>query len=348
MSEKTHSAGDSGSKLRTRLLALFLIVFLCIVAAEVASRAFWSHYGVPFFDPGRILYVYYPEMAKADRDRPTRGDGHYNVLFLGGSVLHRDWGSVEEELRTQLASRGLRNVRIYNFAMPGHTSRDSLLKYAALDKDRFDLVVFYHGINDARANNAPPDVFRADYSHYIWYEMVNTMARYHGRAHLALPYTLRFLAVSLHQALNKDRYIPFSNLRDDWVKYGGTLRGADSFRENLSAILDTAARRGDRIMIMTFATCVPRDYVPESYAWPLEKWGRREFVLAAVRAHNDIVKSTAMRHPEIVFLDQAALMSGDARNFNDPCHLSAAGSRKFVENMLSALQRGTAISGRTS
>ena len=64
---------------------------------------------------------------------------------------------MEMELREQLAYLGQRNVRIFNLAMPAHTSRDSWLKYAALRDARFDLVIFYHGINEARVNNAPPE-----------------------------------------------------------------------------------------------------------------------------------------------------------------------------------------------
>lgn len=337
MKNKTNTVEQQKNSAARQIMGFLMVTFLCIVAAELASRFFWSRYGVPISDPGRILYAYYPEMIKVDQDRPSRGNGFYNVLLLGGSVLHKNWGTVEKELGAQLASSGYKNVRIYNLAMPGHTSRDSWLKYSTLGQSRFDLVVYYHGINDSRANNAPPEIFRKDYSHYIWYEMVNTMARHHGSALFALPYTLQYLAVSTRQTLTKDRYIPFSNIREEWVQYGGAIRSAESFRQNLSDILNVASSRGDRVMTMTFATYVPNDYSPESYEWPLEICGRREFVLSAIHSHNEIVKKLAAKNKRGWITDQAALMPGDASFFEDPYHLTAAGSRQFVKNMLKVL-----------
>jgi hypothetical protein len=131
---------------------------------ELLARAFWQQHGVPFSEPGRILYAYYPELQDVDTARPgpRHDDKFYDILFLGGSALNRQWGAVEQVLLEQLFRYGHRNVRIFNLAMPAHTSRDSWLKYAALRKARFELVLFYHGINETRANNVPPELFRED------------------------------------------------------------------------------------------------------------------------------------------------------------------------------------------
>jgi hypothetical protein len=337
---------------------LCLAALLSIGTAEVTARIFWRLCcGISLLKPDEILFAYYPELrtsgdlpgallSGAPR-LPTDRDALYDILFLGGSVLHRDWGSVELELREQLAYHGHRNVRIFNLAMPAHTSRDSLLKYAALGEARYDLVIFYHGINEARANNAPPEIFRHDYGHYSWYEAVNTLAPYHGTAFLALPYTLRYFIIRARYNLAKDRYLSTYHVPKDWLQYARESRSAASFQQNLSAILDLASQRGERMLLMTFATYVPENYSFEAFKKkqldyglhlaPMEWWGRGEHVLATVAVHNEIVRGMAARHENVLFVDQASLIEGSARYFNDPCHFTVLGSIKFVENMLRVL-----------
>jgi hypothetical protein len=254
---------------------------------------------------------------------------------------------VETELREQLAALGHRDVRIFNLAMPAHTSRDSLLKYGALTDDRFDLVIFYHGINEARVNNAPPDLFREDYGHYSWYEVVNTLAPYHGSAYFALPYTLRYLAIAARSYLTKNRFISTYEVRKEWARYGKDPRSAASFSRNVNGILELASQRGERLVLMTFALYIPEDYSRKAFTEkrldyrlhraPIEWWGLPEHVMNAVSAHNQIVHGVAARHEQVLLVDQAGLMPGSALYFNDPCHLTAAGAARFVENMLAVL-----------
>lgn len=333
---------------RSGLILFCLSALLCVGAAEVAARAFWRlFYGVPLRHPGRILYAYYPELNRVDAGQPTRGDEYYDILLLGGSTLHKDSGSVQRVLWEQLVYNGLRKVRIFNLAMPAHTSRDSWLKYAALGKARFDLVIVYDGLNEARANNVPPELFQEDYGHYSWYEIVNALAPYHGTASFALPYTLRYLVIRIHQTLMSDRYVPTDRPRPDWIHHGEDLRSAASFKHNLDAILSLALKRADRVVLMTFALHVPKDYSLEAFrakrldyvlhVSPIELWGKREHVLAAVASHNEIIRSLASAHPEVLFVDQATLMNGSSRYYNDPCHFTVAGSEQFVENLLHRL-----------
>jgi lysophospholipase L1-like esterase len=325
-----------------------LWVLLCLGAAEGGARAFWrvrSH--VPLRHPSRILYAFYPGLREAAVQRPAPGDGFYDVLLLGGSTLHRDWGPVEQALAEQLAEAGHRNVRVLNLAFPAHTSRDSRLKYAALGEARFDLVVVYDGINDVRANNAPPELFREDYGHFRWYEMVNALAPYQDRAWLALPYTIRYLGISLRQILHPSRYVPSDEPRPSWTQYGAAARSVASFAQNLEAILDLAARRGDRVVLMTFAVHVPQDYSLEAFEGkrldyvlhrkPIEDWGRPQDVLKAVAAQNEVVRRLAARHPEALLVDQAGLMDETPRFFNDPCHLTVAGAMRFAADIVSGV-----------
>jgi hypothetical protein len=338
--------------LRIALVLVWVVFFAALLEAGV--RAFWMlRDEVPFLEPDRILYVSYPELRRVDEDPPARDDGFLDILLLGGSALHESWSQVEVELAEQLARAGRRDVRIWNLAEVSHTSRDSRLKYLALDGARFDWVVLYHGINDARANNAPPDRFRSDYSHFAWYETANAFASHHGRSVLALPYTIRYLASRVRQALAPEQYLPRNRPHPEWIGHGGSLRSAAALEENLGAILDEAERRGDRVVLMTFATWVPEDYSLQAFAQkqldyllhysPLELWGRGDYVLRAVAAHNLMVRRLAAARADVVFVDQARLMPGGERYFNDACHFTTTGSAVFVDHLLEAL--GPALDG---
>lgn len=334
--------------MRRHVALLLVSALLCALLAESAVRGFWLlRHGVPFWAPDRILYVSYPELRSVADAPPEAGDGFVDVLLLGGSPLHESWGRVEPELLEQLAGAGRHDLRLFNLAQPAHTSRDSLLKYAALEEFRFDGVVVYHGINETRANNAPPELFQDDYSHIAWYEIANALAAYHGSSRFALPFTLHYLALRTGQALAPGRYAPEDAPRETWLRFGAEARSVASFEANLAAILAIAARRGEPVLLMTFATWVPADYSYEAFRAkrldyqrhlsPIELWGRREHVLAAVEAHNAVVRRLADEHDAVVFVDQANRMPDGARYYEDACHFTASGSQRFAEHLVEAL-----------
>jgi hypothetical protein len=263
-------------------------------------------------------------------------------------VLHESWGQVEAQLQEQLARAGYRNVRVHNLAQPAHTTRDSLVKYAALAGARFDAGVVYDGINDARADNAPPELFRGDYAHLPWYELVNAVAPAAGRARLALPTTLRFAGARLRQSLRPGEYAGGDRPRPEWLRHGAELRSALVFEGNLAAIRDLAARRGEPLILATFALHVPPDYSLEAFRErrldyrlfysPIELWGERDHVVAAVAAYNAAVRRLAAQSPNAVLVDQDRLMPRAASTFNDPCHLTSEGSAIFARHLALAIR----------
>ncbi|HEX5042739.1 MAG TPA: hypothetical protein VFV75_07520 [Candidatus Polarisedimenticolaceae bacterium] len=327
------------------VLLLLVSTLVSLALAEVAARAYWRlAFAASFFHPDRVLYAFYPELKEVNRARPIREDRFQDVLLLGGSTLQKEWGEVEQALAERLAYAGHRNVRIHNLAREAHTSRDSLLKYDALSRARFDLVVLYDGINEARVNNVPPALYRDDYGHYSWYATVNALAPYHGRARLALPMTAHLLLTSMRRVLQPDRYVPTGWPRQDWLVYGGDLRSAASYRKNLGEILDVARRRGDPVLLLTFATYVPRNYARLAFKAgrldygrhlvPLEMWGAPDHVQEAVAAHNAVVRDLAAHTPGVRFVDVEERLAGQARFFNDPCHLTVEGSMAFADALL--------------
>ena len=114
----------------------------------------------------------------------------YDILILGGSTISADYGSIGEHLRAGQQTRLGRPVRVFNLAYAAHNSRDSMLKHGSLAHQHLDLVVVYDGMNDTRMNNAPPGLFRNDYSHCMWYKHVNYFDNHPVLSRAALPFTL--------------------------------------------------------------------------------------------------------------------------------------------------------------
>jgi len=329
-----------------RIRTVLITMLLCLVAAEFASRIFWYYQlDVPLLHPGRIFYAYYPELKTVDAVQPSHADDYYNILFLGGSVLHPEWGQIEqdmsEDLDTIASKSGHKKVRIFNLAFPSHTSRDSLLKYAALDKARFDLVIVYHGLNEVRANNVPPDLFRDTYDHYSWYQIVNVLSAY-SDAVFALPYTLHYIGLVLWQRLHSEDYVPTDFPRPEWTAYGKDPRSVLPFRHNIESILETASKRNDHVLLVTFALHIPKNYTLRKF-WnreldyatsilrlPVETWGEREHVAATVALHNDVIRKIAATHPDVHLFDMARNLPKSHRCFDDPCHLTAEGCVLFA------------------
>lgn len=329
--------------MRRKIVALLIAACLCVVAAELACRSFWFYFhGVPFLSPERILYAFYPELLRVDSDPPAAHD-NFDILLLSGSVLHPNWGYVDQILRQKFLSNGYEKVRIYNLAVPAHTSRDSLLKYAALDPARFDLVVFYHGINGVRANNVPSELYRDNYDHYFWYEIVNALAPYHKTARMAFPYSLHYLRLRIKQILKHDNYIPTETPRQEWIQYGEYARSVSSLRQNVTRLLDLALRRGDRVLLLTVAVHVPQNYSLERFAeksldfnlhlTPIEMWGDPDDVENTVALHNDVIRSIVKDRGEVLFMDMASRMPKGRRYFNDVCHLTHEGSEIVADHL---------------
>jgi hypothetical protein len=142
--------------------------------------------------------------------------------------------------------------------------------------------------------------------------------------------------------------VPLDEPRPEWVQYGRDVRTAASLEDNITAILDLARRRGDPVMLMTLALHVPADYSRASFdqhrldyrlhRLPLEVWGRPDNVVAAVAAHNAVIRRLASERRDVRFVDQDRLMERSARMFDDPCHLTIDGSVSFVGHIMDVMR----------
>ena len=330
-----------------RLPWLVAYAFFLVLLLEGASRAYWAvETDVPFFGTsGLLTTLYYPEIQPIVDAEIGPGDGAFDVLLLGGSVLHDDFGGVGPRLQDLLQKRTGRRVRVHNAAFSAHTTRDSFYKYQALADKRFDLVILYHGINEVRANNVPPELFRDDYGHYGWYRALNQLDHRREVGWFALPYSLTRLWTGLREKLGMDDYVPLHLPREGWLEFGSDIRTAAPFADNVRAILELTRERGEPLLLMTFAF---HPGIEGGYGIGL--WGRKPNVLAGLRAHNRALLEVARaeRGDDVLLIHQAKLIPRDDTLFTDTCHLSPAGVRKFVSPIVRKVAPLVAASGEAA
>ena len=258
----------------------------------------------------------------------TDDDKHFDVLFLGASVLEQVVRKLKPSAFEPLANG--QSVRLYNLTMSAHTTRDSLLKLRLLKHREFDLIIVYHGINDARMNCFPGDEFQQDYSHCAWYS--GMLKRVKARR-------ITFTDVVSDAT---ERLIPLGEPDEKHAAFGSEIKTDKPFKANLTEIVDlAAANESTRVVFMTFATFVPNGYSKEKHAagelgyaegdydMTLESWGQPDAVQAAVAAHNRVVREVAGASDRVTLIDLDETMSGKAELFSDPCHLSARGCKEF-------------------
>ena len=320
-----------------------LLLLLLLLALEGTVRLYqrWRS-GAPLTGP--MILHYYPGLAPLLEHPVRRRPGQWNLLLLGGSVLNNCCGHIQSFLAAGLKeAAGGREVHIYNLGEPGLTSRDSLIRYRLLAASRFDLVIFYHGINEVRANNCPDRMFRPDYTHFSWYADIQTVLEHPESRWLRLPVTLEILWSHLLARLGLRRALPLGRQPDTWMDLGCRVKTASCFAHNLAELARLARRRGDRLLLATFALYIPPDYSLAAFRAhrldyaahesPVELWGRPECVRLGVRAHNRALRRVA-RELGVPLVEVAREMPHGRRYFDDPCHLTLQGSRRWVELVL--------------
>jgi hypothetical protein len=337
-------------QLRRSAKATLLAMLLLAVCGglELAARCYWRlAKGVPFARTDLIWKAYYPEWDESGvaAVAPHHGDSSFDVLLLGGSALTDTFGHVGPELKAALEQTLEQPVRVVNLAALGRTTRDSRWKYERLADKRFDLVVVYHGINDAFLNNVPPGSFQPDYTHAARFEQLRLFKRHPEAGVVSFPFTLRY-AVS--------RFKEQARLGDqpkrEWHQHGADVRTPPSFRANLGRIAELARERGDRLVLMTYAYHIPANYSEAAFreraldygthSSPVSLWGTPANVAQAIDLHNEAVRDLAARTPGAVFVDQKELMPVGKDYFNDCCHLTQLGSRRFVGHIMGRLDAG--------
>ena len=320
-------------------LALAAVASLLgLAAAELGGRLVVARdTRLPVWHRGE--HRFYPRLDLAMRDYLPSGR---NVLLLGGSVIMR--------IPPETWRERVPDTRFYNVAFKAHTSLDSLYKYEQLLREgyRFDLVVFYHGINEVRTNNAPPGVFRDDYSHYAFYRMAHTLFRDRAtlRSRLARSTFLGYGVALLGLETDHERLMPPDEPEKAWKFYGGDVKSTRSFRANLVRIGELAEREGSPLLVPRFAFHHPDEY--SFGAWqkktlgytcryrgdPTHIWGIPNNVVKGLEAHNRVIDEERDR---FVFVDTRAL--DEVGYFCDISHFSKTGESRFLDLVTAAIRK---------
>lgn len=285
------------------------------------NSAIWKHF--------------YPELKTSGViDVKTAPGGDLKVLLLGASVLEQVFPELESRLRQEFGKR----VRVYNLSRSSHTTQDSILKYRLLDPQDFDLVIVYHGINDARMNYCPPEAFRDDYTHIAWYR---GMQRH-----------VESGTLTVKDVYRKQLQIVFPLGEPDeseWP-YGANIKTRKSFRSHIEELVSRSDSAKTPILLMTFAWWIPEhdsdatetadeaEYGTGDYDLAAHSWGDPQYLPQILKAHNEVIRDLSGSH-QVLFVDQEHLIPKDGRYFCDPCHLTDAGKVLFVENLWPAVKR---------
>ncbi len=333
---------------RKQIAVIAIYVLSLLTLTECGARAFWTLRGAGFWSAPRTVYrSFYPNVAEVERTPRDQDNECFDILMLGGSALHTDYGDIEHVLRERLIRATGKCVRLHNLSAAGHTTLDSLYKYRHLADRRFDLVMVYHAINEARTNNCDANTFQSDYSHYAWYGLINDFERRADTRWLIFPYTFKFVAIKAAERLGFSNALPVHRPDDESVAAGCNVKTSESVRTNLTGILELARRKAEPVLLMTFAYHLPEDYSETSFdsrsldytahTLPIELWGRPDCVVAALAAHNTVTRKLARRFDGALFVDQERKIPKEGLYFNDICHLTHEGSERFVESLLDVI-----------
>ncbi|MHC5211398.1 MAG: hypothetical protein ACYTG2_11820 [Planctomycetota bacterium] len=345
----THPPPSRWRRLRRVLSALaLLVVLLEVVTRIVLTLPPWLR---PFLAAPR--HIFHGEIATVETAAPKPADG-VDVLLLGASVVDPRWSQVGVRLALRLeqelgggAPGATPRVRVFNIARAGQNSLDSLYKYRRLAGHDFDAVVVYHGINDVRANACPEEVFRDDYSQYVWYRVLaarepspdEPLAR-PGDSPLVLPTALRYAGLAVAEQAGWVTTLPPETPREEWLDEGAEIKTGRTFRRNIQGLI-TLANDGDvPILLAGFTTWMDGQALEAAAEAPfplnLDLWGRPQNVLAGIAAHNAVLRDLAGQ-PGVVMVEMDALATHRNEVFTDICHLTPLGSEAFVERLLPPL-----------
>ncbi|MEX0812921.1 MAG: hypothetical protein WD048_11950 [Chitinophagales bacterium] len=292
-------------------------------------------YPAEFFQPWKIIYQYYPQALKISEEYATSDRQQNKILILSSSALTDEWGGFEKVLEEKL-NENAKDWQVFNGSGVGFTSLDNLNTLQLLNDLKFDYLIYYNSINDARLNNCPPDVFESDYTHIRWNNEVASIMRHKEINITVIPFVLDFLAQKLRQKIFDQDFIP-DNYKDrpDWQKYGSDFKSLKSFDKNLSKIIKLNPYPAKNIII-DYNYYVPDNYSYEDFinkrldyryhdkSREIEVWGYPDNVSNFIDSCNHRALKIAEETANTQFYSVKNRLSSSAF-FADICHYSEKG-----------------------
>lgn len=318
----------------------FLLFYLIL---ELFSRIALTYLGFSFFNPKSFLVNnYYKELKKPLEAKITKDDGYTDILILGGSVISPSWSKMDTRLDSLLSKN--KNVRVFNVAIPGHTSLDNAIKYELLKDKEFDLVIYYEAINENRANNTPAERFREDYSQMEWYHHIGLIRKHPELNFTTLPYLLHKSIITIVRKVTKTPFQENDNVRKEDRKYGCDIKTAEPYKKNLETIIAYASERNENLLLLEYTSFFPDvDFLgnpsdAQYFAKNCERaaivtvWGDTKNTQKGIKVHNDILSKLANQH-HTYYLDMRKEIPQEVDYFCDICHLSEKGCQVFAESL---------------
>lgn len=327
--------------MKSKNFVLGLVSFLLFyIILELFSRIALSFLGFSFFNPkGFLVDNYYKELKTPLQTDITKDDGYKDILILGGSVISPLWSRMDARLDSILSKK---NVRVFDVAIPGHTSLDNAIKYELLKDKEFDLVIYYEAINENRANNTAPDLFKDDYSQMEWYHHIGLIRKHPELNFTTLPYLLHKAIVTITRKITKTPFLENDNVRKENRQYGADIKTAGPYKKNLEDIISLASKKEEKLLLMAYTSFFPdvnflgdpsdAQYFAKNCARAaiVTVWGDTKNTKKGIEVHNDILTSLANEH-KTYYLDMRKMIPQEVDCFCDICHLSEKGCAIFAD-----------------
>jgi len=320
--------------MKNKILYLFYLLFLLEFTFRIA---FCINYKANFFQPKKIIFQYYPVLEQS-----FKSEANFNIILLGASVLEDVRGNIREKLYNNLKGKLSKdNIEIINFSQAGQNSKDSANKlkiYSQLNKT--DLVIFYHAINESKANACPDSIFNVDYNHYGRIRKINTIIKHWEANFTIIPLYLELLTQRINPPMSLEKYYSTKGLGDKWLVFGDHIKTATSFEKNLTAIYQTCQKNQVALLNPEYVYYLPKNYhkrhrhkyyTKTKFGMPaVELWGIPKNVKKGIDTHNAINEKVAFKY-DFPFIKTNAHLPKIKENFNDICHLTDEGALAFVE-----------------
>ncbi len=321
--------------------------FFCLLILEIFLRFYLVGFSRDFFLPENgMLREYYPEIMPVLQTDIKKNGLQKNILILGGSVVSPGYSGLENRLDTMLTPHFPEGtqLRIFNLAVPAHSSLDNVRKYALLKEKQFDLVIYYEAINESRFNNISTKLFREDYSHVRWYRDFSLLLRHPELNFTVIPYALHLIYTRLGDRLHPGSLLELDQVEKQNLQYGDTIKSASSYRRNIETLVSIAASRNDKLLLISYTSYFPEGITltgEESdmkyfagcrFASPVTIWGTPDHVRKSIAAHNRQLEEVALSRG-VRYLDMKSLFPARQEYFCDVCHFSEEGARLFARTL---------------
>lgn len=290
--------------------------------------------------------------------------GEFRIACLGGSTTYTNQVfdyrlSYPDQLQAVLRERGRPGVRVINAGAEGYTSWESLinLQFRVLELEP-DLIIIYHGINDALARLVYPySAYRADNSGFraaptsltamptIWeYSTILRIAMIKlglAEPHNRIAMVKQFAKTAWHGELQRQwskGIYPSGIFEKASVADMLDHNPPRYFRDNLLDMIGDAQARGIKVVLATFA------YSPEfkQVAMFATPGGQR-----ALAESNQVVKSLAGT-PGVHVFDFAEAFPKDPELFVDGQHVNEKGARIKAELFAEYLVKNGLVPGESA